>query len=100
MADAAGGEPDEHLAGLRLGEVDLLDDERAAELLEHGGADLHGASLARGDRLQPVAGLPEQPLVQRERLRRGDVPAEALDGPRAAGAAPSPRRAPDRRGAR
>ena len=29
VADAAGGEPDEHLARLRLGEIDLLDDERA-----------------------------------------------------------------------
>ena len=29
----------------------------------------------------------EQPLVQRERLRRGDVPAEALDGPRPPGSA-------------
>ena len=28
VADAAGGEPHEHLAGLRLGEIDLLDDER------------------------------------------------------------------------
>ena len=46
VADAAGGEPDEHLAGLRLGEVDLLDDERAAELLENCCADFHGASLA------------------------------------------------------
>ena len=47
VADAARGEPDEHLARLRLGEVDLLDDERAAELLEHCCADFHGASLPR-----------------------------------------------------
>ena len=47
VADAAGGEPDEHLARLRLGEIDLLDDERAAELLEDCGADLHGASTKR-----------------------------------------------------
>ena len=41
VADAARGEPDEHLARLRLGEVELLDDERLAELLEHRCADLH-----------------------------------------------------------
>ena len=45
VADAAGGEADEHLARLRLGEVDLLDDERASELLEDGGADFHAASI-------------------------------------------------------
>ena len=47
VADAAGGEPDEHLARLRLGEIDLLDDERAAELLEDCCADFHAASLPR-----------------------------------------------------
>ncbi len=41
VADAAGDEPHEHLAGARLGEVDLLHRERLAELLEHGGAHLH-----------------------------------------------------------
>ena len=41
VADAARDEPDEHLAGPRLGEVELLHLERRAELLEHGGADLH-----------------------------------------------------------
>ena len=47
VADAAGGEPDEHLAGLRLREVDLLDDERLPELLEHGGADPHAGDPTR-----------------------------------------------------
>ena len=47
VADAAGGEPDEHLAPLRLGEIDLLNDERAAELLENCCANSHGASLSR-----------------------------------------------------
>ena len=42
VADAAGDEAHEHLAGLRLLEVELLDDERLAEFLEDGGADLHG----------------------------------------------------------
>ena len=41
VADAAGDEPDQHLAGPRLGELDLLDGERLAELLEHRGAHLH-----------------------------------------------------------
>jgi hypothetical protein len=42
VADAAGDEADEHLAGLRLLQVDVLDDEWLAEFLENGGADLHG----------------------------------------------------------
>ena len=41
MADAAGDESHEHLAGLRLGQVELLDLERLAEALQHGGANLH-----------------------------------------------------------
>ena len=45
MADAAGDEPDEHLLLLRLVQIELLDDERLPELLEHGGADLHAASV-------------------------------------------------------
>ena len=40
VADAAGHEPDERLAGLRLGEVERLHLERPAEPLEHGSADL------------------------------------------------------------
>ena len=51
VADAAGGEPDEHLARLRLGELDLLDDERLPELLEHCGADPHRR------RFSPIAAL-------------------------------------------
>ena len=45
MADAAGDEAHEHLARLRLGQVDLLHLERLAELLEHRGADLHVAAV-------------------------------------------------------
>ena len=41
VAHAARGEPDEHLALLRLGEIELGDDERLPELLEDCGADLH-----------------------------------------------------------
>jgi hypothetical protein len=45
VADPAGREPYEHLSRLRLGEVDLLDDERLPEVLEHGGTDLHATNL-------------------------------------------------------
>ena len=51
VADAAGGEPDERLTSLRLGQLDVLDDERLPELLQHGGADPHGAKRNR----QPLA---------------------------------------------
>ena len=43
VTDAAGREPHEHLARPRPVELDVLDDERLGELLENGGADLHGA---------------------------------------------------------
>jgi hypothetical protein len=46
MADAARNESDEHLARLRLCQVDLLDDERLTELLEDCGPDPHGPMLA------------------------------------------------------
>jgi hypothetical protein len=51
VADAARGEPHEDLTGLRLGEVDLLDDERLTELLEDGRSDLHGENLPRRARI-------------------------------------------------
>ena len=41
VADAAGVQPDQHLAGPRLGQLDLLHRERLAELLQHRGAHLH-----------------------------------------------------------
>ena len=44
VADAAGDEANEHLARLRLGELELLHLERRAEVLQHGGADLHRAA--------------------------------------------------------
>ena len=54
VADAARGEAHEHLAGLRLGQVDVLDDERLAELLEHRGAgSSRPQSLIRGRRAWP-----------------------------------------------
>ena len=54
MADAAGDEADQHLARPRLGQLDLLDGERLAELLQHRGAHLHRDRLA-----------PPQPLLKR-----------------------------------
>ena len=47
VADAAGLQPDQHLAGPRLRQLDLGDVQRLAELLEHGGADLHGGNSTR-----------------------------------------------------
>ena len=43
VADAARDEAHEHLAGLRLRERHLLDDERRPELLQHRGPNLHPA---------------------------------------------------------
>ena len=45
MADAAGDEADQHLAGARLGQLDLLHGERLAELLEHRGPHLHRIAI-------------------------------------------------------
>ena len=50
VADAARLQADEHLAGLRLGEIDLLDHERRAELLQDGGSHAHCVTLAPGAR--------------------------------------------------
>jgi hypothetical protein len=44
---------DHPFAGAWLGQLDLLHDERPAELLEHCGANLHGRSLAHGRERQP-----------------------------------------------
>ena len=88
VADAAGGKPDEHLPRLGLGEVDLLDDERASELLEDSCADLHGAEpIQAGARRAPAS------LARRRPSRSGRPPERARH-------APLPRREPDRRGAR
>jgi hypothetical protein len=49
VADAAGRQPDEHLALPGLREVELLHLERRAEPLQDGGADLHPAILHEDD---------------------------------------------------
>jgi hypothetical protein len=54
VADAAGDEAHEDLAGLGLREVDLLHGERPPELLEHGGADPHILNLALIERVTRV----------------------------------------------
>jgi hypothetical protein len=41
VADAASHQADKGLAFLLLAQLHVLDDERLAEALEHGGADLH-----------------------------------------------------------
>ncbi len=41
MTDAAGDEADENLAGLGLGQIDLLHHERLTKLFEYRGSDLH-----------------------------------------------------------
>jgi hypothetical protein len=41
VADATGRKPHEHLAGLRFGEVELLNSEGSAEFLEDCCPDLH-----------------------------------------------------------
>ena len=46
VADAAGDEAHQHLARLRLGQLELLDLERCSELLEDRGANLHDISSA------------------------------------------------------
>ena len=48
VADPAGREAHEHLAGSRPVELDVLDDERLGELLENGGANPHGADPNAG----------------------------------------------------
>jgi hypothetical protein len=46
VADAAGDDPDERLARLRLFQLDVLDDERLPELLEDCGADVQRCDVA------------------------------------------------------
>ena len=48
VANAAGDEANQHLAGPRLRELDLLNNERLAERLEHGSANLHATTIKVG----------------------------------------------------
>ena len=57
VTDTAGDEANERLSCLRLGQVDILDDERLPELLEHGGADLHAAAPSFDGRARIIARL-------------------------------------------
>src|SRR5205085_7750307 len=47
VADAARDEPDEHFAGVRLREIELLHRERGAEVVENRGSDLHRRIVSR-----------------------------------------------------
>ena len=58
MADAAGDEPDEDLAVLRLREVELLDLQRLAEFFKDGGAHLHAPILLRPEYAFRALGRP------------------------------------------
>ncbi len=60
VTHAAGGEPHEHLPVLRLGQVELLDDERLPEILEHCGADLHVRRLTRTAQLGDLDRAPRR----------------------------------------
>ncbi len=48
VADAAGREPDEHLAGARVGELHVLHHERLAELLEDSSPNPHRPDATTG----------------------------------------------------
>ena len=56
---------------LRLGEIDLLDDERLTELLEHCGPDPHGAKpRIRRSAEQRLADVAAGPRARRDREER------------------------------
>ena len=78
VADAAGDEPDERLAGLWLGQLDVLDGQRPTELLEHGSAYLHVWILEPGG---------QEEGVDRARLRNRVLAPEELFGLAADGVA-------------
>ena len=58
VADAAGRQPNEHLAGLRLGELDLLHDQGPTELLQDGGANPHVRIFPHRGRLRAARRMP------------------------------------------
>ncbi len=80
VADAAGDEPNERFAGLRLREVQFLNFERSAELLEDCGANLHGAVILtgrRGERASPRAIRPSSPAGRPATSETGHKPLPA-----------------------
>src|SRR5262249_26816763 len=56
VTDAARGQAHEHLAGARLGEIDLLDYERLPELLEYRRPDPHPGEPIAAGRVSAAAG--------------------------------------------
>ncbi len=79
VADAAPDETNERLAGLRLGELDLLDGERLAEFLEHGGADTHRADPSARNGAEGPSREGERPAGPRSR-KGAEAPAWRLSG--------------------
>src|SRR4029077_20706373 len=85
VADTAGREPDEHLSCLWLGELDLLDDEQLAELLQDCGADSHATSLSRdGSNPDPLRRRPATACRRLTRKRSWGTVGSRLRDPRAA----------------
>ncbi len=83
VADAAGDEPDQHLARPRISQVQLLDDERTAELLQHRGAYLHRRPstlplVRRSRRWRSSPDLRRCTWSQARSARRGGAAPEAL----------------------
>ena len=66
MADAASDKPHEHLAGPRLGKLDLLHDERLAELapeLPRASACAHSSVSAIARRIPALKSVFQQPML-------------------------------------
>ena len=71
VANAAGRQAHQHLTGARPVEVDLLDHERPGELLENGGADLHGGNLT-GERQRTGRTRGRRPATATVRCHEAD----------------------------
>src|SRR4029077_17834374 len=104
VAHTAGLDPDEHLSGLRAGELHVLDDERLAELLEHRGADLHptpplgsfrpslGGGFRAGFRARAWTGRGARVRAHARRWRRPAAASERCRQRRPAAGSAGPRR--------
>ena len=79
VADAAGDEPDQHLARLGLREVDLLDRQRRPELLEYRSPHSHGATLPR---VHPASAPGGPPVELAEESPSGRFDCQAAESTR------------------
>ena len=77
MADAAGREADERLAGPRALQVDGADGERGAEFLEYRGTDLHGAEASRNRSHKAAAGGYDRRVFDKFRRLKDPVAGQA-----------------------